>query len=501
VNRHALLATTTLLAGALAAALAAAGPVNGQVAPAPAQQVAAAPVDPPNIVFVVTDDMARAEMPYMTRTLRLIGGTGTTFSHAMSSFPLCCPARATMLTGQYAHNHGVLGNASDGYPEGGYAGFDSDSNTIATWMDEAGYQTGFVGKYLNGYGNQEPARVPPGWDDWHGTLVGSYRYVRAYENGVQNNYGKTYRTTWTTRAAVDMIDTRVPYGGPLMLFTWYSAPHNGLPIEDDDPRPVYGRSVPTPVPARVDRNDFDHLRAPRDPNFGEEDVSDKPQAIQNLAPFDDIDPLTLDELYQQRIETLQSVDRGVASMVGALRRSGELDNTVFVFTSDNGYMIGDHRVRQGKTLPYESSIRVPLLIRGPGFPAGVTRDQLVGTQDFAPTFAEIGGATPQRVLDGTSLLPLARIPRASSGRDMVVEVGPKTVGGPMTLAGLRTKRYTYVEYATGERELYDLRHDPYQLENLIGSPELDPDVEASLQTQLAATRDCVGSACRVPTRY
>ena len=501
MNRHALLATTTLLTGTLAVALAAAGPVSGQEAPGTASEAAPPPDDPPNIVFVVTDDMARAEMPYMPHVQRLIGNHGTTFSHATSPFPLCCPARATMLTGQYAHNHGVLGNASDEFPEGGYRGFDTDDNTIATWMHDAGYQTGFVGKYLNGYGNQEPARVPPGWDDWHGTLVGSYRYVRAYENGTRNNYGKYYRTTWTTAAAVDMIDERIPDGGPMMLFTWYSAPHNGVPVEPDDPRPVYHRPVGTPVPAHADRNDFQGVQAPRDPNFDEEDVSDKPQAIQNLAPFDEIDPLTLDELYQQRIETLQSVDRGVAKMVSALRRSGELGNTVFVFTSDNGYMIGDHRVRQGKILPYESSIRVPLLIRGPGFPAGVTRDQLVGTQDFAPTFAEIGGADPQRVMDGASLQRIAHSRRSFAGRDMVLEVGPKSFGGPMTLTGLRTKRYTYVEYATGERELYDLRHDPYQLENLIGTPELDPVVETTLRTQLAAMRDCEGDACLVGTRH
>ena len=479
------------------------GPSVSAQQPPLVQRVDDAPdSDPrPNIVLVMTDDMAASDLRAIPRVRRLIGGpSGTAFHNSFSPFPLCCPARATILTGQYAHNHRVLGNGSGGFPEGGFGGFPTDDNTVATWLDDAGYQTALVGKYLNNYGAPCcPARVPPGWDEWHGLLGGSYRSVQAFEDGVVQSYPHSYRSTWTTETAVDVIDERVAYGGPLMLFTWYFAPHFGKPIEPDDPIVALDRNINTPVPSRADKDYYLGTPAPRSPSFNEADVSDKPAPIAGRAAFDATDELALDELYQQRLETLRSVGRGVARMLGALRRSGELDNTVFVFTSDNGYLLGQHRVMQGKVFPYEEALRVPLLIRGPGFPGTTKVTQLVGGQDLAATFVDLADATPGRVLDGVPLTTVAADPTAYAGRDIVIEAGPRRRAGEMWFTGLRTERYTYVEYASGERELYDLRADRYQLQNMIGDPTTDPALEQRLVDQLAAMRNCAGEACLVDT--
>ena len=461
-----------------------------------------APGARPNIVVIAVDDMAETDLRHMPITRHLMGDRGVRFTNSISPFPLCCPARVSALTGQYAHNHGVLGNGSGIYPEGGYQGFTTDGNTLATWAHAAGYQTAFVGKYLNNYGVAGyPARVPPGWDNWHGEMHPSYKAVTAYENGTTNHYPRTYRTTWTTGVATNIIRRAVPRRDPLLLLVWQYAPHNGKPVEDDDPKVVLDRGVDTPVPARSDRDSFNHMALPQDPSFNERDVSDKPDYVSRWPRLHGKGIEALEELHQQRLETLQAVDRGVERIVDSLHATGELGNTVLVFTSDNGYVLGQHRIRQGKVVPYEPGIQVPLLIRGPGFPKGAVRQQLVGTQDLGVTLARLARAEPRRVLDGVSLLRLVRRPSTMAGRDMVIEGGPKEVGGPMKFTGLRTERYTYVEYSTGERELYDLRKDPYQLRNLIGTPRLDRDLERRLVEQLRQMRHCAGNECLVETRY
>jgi arylsulfatase A-like enzyme len=191
----------------------------------------------------------------------------------------------------------------------------------------------------------------------------------------------------------------------------------------------------------------------------------------------------------------------VAAVIGALRAAGELGNTIIIFTSDNGYMMGQHRIIESKSTPYEPAIRVPLLLRGPGVPSGVVRRQLVGTVDLAPTVARLARASPTRELDGTSLLRLARDPSAMAGRDLVIEMGPPRIGGSMEFTGLRTRRYTYVVRQSGERELYDLKKDPFQLSNLIGSPNLNPELEATLIEQHAGMHACAGDGCRAQTPY
>lgn len=455
----------------------------------------------PNIVVILTDDMTPGELVAMPRTRQLIGQRGVTFAQSFAPFPLCCPSRVTMLTGQYAHNHGVLGNGpTDKYhPEGGFAGFKTDGNTLATWLDRADYQTVWIGKYLNGYGEAgSPARKPPGWDGWRGTLGGSYRTFAVFERGMRVEYRDTYRTTWTNRAAVDAIQMRVPRTAPLFLFVSHLAPHNGGPVDPDDPTQL---GIGTPSPAPADRNEFRGVALPKSPAFNEEDVGDKPLIVRSKPLLTDAQVRALRELHQQSLESLQAVDRGVAAIVGALRAAGELDNTIIVFTSDNGLMMGEHRIIESKSVPYEPALSVPLLMRGPGVPAGVVRQQLVGTVDLAPTVAGLAHAVPTRVFDGTSLMPLALDPSAMEGRDLVIEMGPTRIGGPMGFTGLRTRRYTYVVRPSGERELYDLQEDPFQHFNLIGSPDLDPDLEATLAEQYIEMRDCAGEECREQTPY
>jgi N-acetylglucosamine-6-sulfatase len=495
-RRAVLCAAVAVLLAALGASVA-----TGLTAGVVTSGRAAVGVNPsrPNIVLILTDDMASTDLASMPAVNSLLVKQGTRFKHALTPFSLCCPDRVTILTGQYAHNHGVLGNGTSSYPLGGYAGFTSDDNTVATWLHDAGYQTAFVGKYLNGYGEKTAAaRVPPGWDEWHASRGGNYTYTKMFENGVDHVYDDVYVPDVETRIAKGIVARRMPERSPMFMWLSYYAPHVGTPTDPDDCINVHGLGVKSPSPALVDRDRFASVSLPMDPSFNELDVSDKPAAIRAQPRLSSVMVDCLAEVHRQRLETLQSVDRGVSAIVSAVRAAGELDNTVFVFTSDNGYMIGQHRVTQGKVLPYETSIHVPLVIRGPGFPAGVGRSKLVATQDLAPTFVDLANAKAGRVLDGTSLVRLAQDGPAEATRDIVLEAGPQTIGGPMTFTGLRTGRYTYVEYATGEKELYDLKADPYQLQNVAGRATYST-VEKRLAAELSTMRHCSGSACLVQT--
>jgi arylsulfatase A-like enzyme len=284
------------------------------------------------------------------------------------------------------------------------------------------------------------------------------------------------------------------------MWVSYNAPHTGSPTDPDDCINVHGRDITSPSPAGRDRNRFAKVALRKDPSFNELDVSDKPAAIRDQPRLSSAVVDCLAEVHRQRLETLQSVDRGVAAIVFAVKAAGELRNTVFVFTSDNGYMIGQHRVRQGKVLPYDPSIHVPLVIRGPEFPVGVTRSRLVATQDLAPTFVDLANGTSRLAVDGTSLVRLAKGGRFLVNRDIVLEAGPHTVGGPMAFTGLRTKKYTYVEYSTGEKELYNLKTDPYELKNVSGRSAYAT-IQKKLAAELKTMRNCSGSRCLVETPY
>ncbi|HTE63953.1 MAG TPA: sulfatase [Solirubrobacteraceae bacterium] len=447
----------------------------------------------PNVVVIETDDQTAADLSSMPQTRALIGDSGVTFDQSIVSQSQCCPSRATFLTGQYAHNHGVL----DTFPPlGGFARLDS-SESLAVWLQRAGYRTALVGKFLNGYGSADPHEVPPGWDEWHALLGAStYRYYDYAMNhdGAVRTYGTAptdYQTDVLTGLAEDVVRRRAAAAAPFFLWTTYVAPHTGRPFDLLDPL-----RARTTVPAPRHRGLFAGVLMPPDPSFNEADVSDKPARISRRPPLRLWQIAALQTVWQQRQEALLAVDEGVHRIVGALRAAGELDDTLIVFTSDNGYMTGQHRDRKGKIVPYEPSIRVPLLLRGPGISAGAVRSQLVWNGDLAPTILDATGARAPWEPDGQSLLPFARDATAQSDRAVLIEAPPRGATFPYPrFTGLRTPRYAYVESASGRRELYDLPRDPSELENLAGTPAAAA-VQARLAARLRALRGCAGSACR-----
>ena len=466
------------------------------VTAAPAAAQPRAP-ERPNIVVVMTDDQTLESMSVMPRTQQLIGDQGTTFTRSFVNFSLCCPSRATLFTGQYAHNHRVIGNAP---PGGGYYKLDR-SNWLPLWLQRAGYRTIHVGKFLNGYGSQDAAEVPPGWSDWHATVdPTTYRYYNytVNENGTLRTYGSEeeaqfYSTDFLTRRANELIRGAAPDRKPFFLSLAYLAPHSGMPREPDD---LPNEATPAVAPRH--RNAFAASPLPLPASFNEADVSDKPRLIRDRPLIGPARMARIQEDYQQRLESLLAVDEGVASVVRTLRAVGELDETLLLFTSDNGFFQGEHRVGGGKVLLYEPSIAVPLLMRGPGVPRGAMRHQLVTNADLAPTLVDAAGAQPGRVLDGRSLLGLLEDPTMEPGRELLVE-GARDNSGALEFTGLRNYRFAYIEHASGEQELYDLVRDPHQLQSLHAAPAYATTV-ARLSLRLAALRSCVGRTCRARPR-
>jgi N-acetylglucosamine-6-sulfatase len=445
----------------------------------------------PNVVVIETDDQTVADMAAMPATRALIGGRGVTFRNSFVSLSQCCPSRATLLTGRYAHNHLVMSTAP---PFGGLRRL-NPHRTLHVALRRAGYATAMVGKYLNGYGINDPFSVPPGWMDWHALTGGRTYWYYGYtinHDGRLRAYGSApedHQTDVTTALAENVIRRRIRKRAPLFLWVNYVAPHNGAPRDALEPP----TGSPVPAPRHVGR--FAGRIGPVAAAFDEADVSDKPRAIAARPPLGAAGTRAVWETWRQRQEALLAVDEGVARIVRALRRSGELRETLIVFTSDNGFMTGEHRVPAGKVVPYEPSIRVPLLMRGPGIPAGAVRSPLVWNGDIAPTILRAARVRPWWQPDGRSLWPLIRGKARWTARDILLE-GPwrRRFWGPL-YTGLRTERHVYVEYATGERELYDLVADPQQLDNLAARPETAL-VEAVLAARLARLRRCRGATCR-----
>ena len=438
----------------------------------------------PNIVVVETDDQTAESMRVMSRTRAQLALEGTTFANSFVSLSLCCPSRATFLTGRYAHNHGVR---DIHLPHGGYEKLDH-AETLAVWLQRSGYATVQLGKYLNRYGRRNPTEVPAGWTEWHGLVdpsTYSYYGFAINDDGVVKRYGRTpehYQTDVITERAEEIVTRRGASPQPFFLWVGYLAPHNGLPREPGDPG-----GMPTPVPAPRHAGVFATASLPAPPSFDEADVSDKPLAIRRRPRLSWTKQRAIDAHHRQQLESLLAVDEGVDRIVEALRRTGELEDTLIVFTSDNGFLHGEHRVPGGKILPYEESIRVPLLMRGPGVPRGVVSRRPAANVDLAPTLLDVAGAQAPWTPDGASLL--APEPR----RDLLLEGPARKHGGGARFTGLRTQRHKYVERDTGDVELYDLGRDPYELRNLAGTRRA---LEARLSRRLARLRTCAGLSCR-----
>ena len=487
----------------------------------------------PNIVVVVADDMRVDDLRWAPRTRRLVGSGGISMENSFAPYPLCCPQRATFLTGQHAHNHGVYWHE----PPSGYAAFD-DSRTIATSLRAAGYRTGFLGKYLNRYGldrsevSGQPSHryVPSGWDEWRGAVEnpgdagfhgGTYVYTDIafnHDGKIDNRYRGRYSTEVIGDLAVDMVRRsdrhRQRTGEPFFLLVNHVAPHHGAPRDPDDPQPLGGsedstRDFPSPYVPPAERGRFDDVidRAPGIARAGaptEKDVSDKPRQVRKLPPLSSADLRAMREVARQRAEAIHVMDRQVARLVASLKRTGEWERTVVVFTSDNGLLQGEHRVRTGKVWSYEPSLRVPLLLTGPGLrgrdPLGHRRYDPVDTPDLAATLLDLADAEPPRRPDGTSVLPT--LLEGDRGWDVPVltEATHTSRGsvrgfGERSSIGVRTGRWSMTRYRDGFVELYDLLRDPLQHENLARSPE-HADVLAALTASWRAVKDCAGADCQ-----
>jgi N-acetylglucosamine-6-sulfatase len=450
----------------------------------------------PNIIVIETDDQTQASMEYMPKTRTLLGAQGVTFDNSFATFALCCPSRATFLTGQYAHTNGVLGNRP---PSGGYEVFRAKhaTNNLAVWLQRAGYHTALVGKFLNGYGRDNPSEVPPGWNEWHGGINLSVLGGTINDNGTVHTLPATeayYQTDVFSRTAQDIIRRRARSTQPFFIWLTPHVPHTAGPPDDDDPRGV-GTTRP---PARY-KNRFAQLSLPVPPSFNEADVSDKPERVRSRPPLTADQIAALREAYQQALEANLGVDDLVGAVVERLRSAGELENTLIIHTSDNGFFYGEHRVPQGKVLLYEPSIRVPLLVRGPGVPKNLHLTQLAGNIDLAPTILEAARAKAGLTMDGRSLYGLFRSPKLAWERALAIERGSE--GGrnrlrprDQTFVALRTPEYKYAQYASGEQELYDLARDPYELQSRHNDPAC-ASIRLKLAARLAVLKSCTGTPC------
>ncbi|MGI8460921.1 MAG: sulfatase family protein [Solirubrobacterales bacterium] len=485
---------------------------------------AAPPDERPNVVMIVTDDQTLGSYAddVMPHTKNLIEGSGTRFANAFVTTPLCCPSRATMLTGQYGHNNGVLANE--------YGALRDKANTLPVWLQAAGYRTMHVGRYLNFYeAATAPHEVAPGWDVWRTITERNAYFDYSLELGGRSvPYGdddSNYSTRVINERASRLVRKYGPDPKPFYLQIDQIAPHQA-----SGTRSVGCKSSPIPDPR--DRKRFRDRPLPMGPSFNETDNADKPPFVQGLPELDASDMRRITRRWRCTLASLRAVDRGVRDLFGALEEAGELSNTIVIFVSDNGYFFGEHRISDKKHNPYEEAIRVPMAIRLPkSLRAGTPRipvvEETVANIDLAPTVLQFAKAEPCsapgscRTMDGRSMVALLRGRELGwpAERNLIIELArvgvPTDVGGhACAYQGVRTPGPSgagsfYVEHTSAvaasgscepvdERELYDLAADPFELENGavappdLGSDDLRTPLQVSLSARLADLRDCAG---------
>jgi arylsulfatase A-like enzyme len=532
---------------------------------ADAASSSAFPPESPSFVVIQTDDetldqlysvfnAGGVEIPTMPNTLSLIAGRGITFNRYYVSYPLCCPSRVSLMTGRYAHNSNVRGNVQ---PNGGYTGFKARgafTHNIATWLQGAGYRTIHIGKFLNGYGD-EPydtgTDVPPGWSAWHTVLnADTHHYFYGYtlnDNGSLDGpfgdpgnwetreYGERdyfgcptttiedkpcyYETDVLSRIAYEELSGTSPEQ-PFYLQLDYTAPHG------DFRRPA----GPEPAPRHYTLFDGAPYPHSREQGFNEGNVNDKPRFIRE-APYLSLNDIhTYRVYYQKALASLRAIDDGVKTVLDTLGSLHRLRNTYVIFTSDNGFFYGEHRLTGGKFLAYEPATHLPLLIRGPGITPGTSTGELAANIDIAPTILELAGVTPDKSVDGSSLVPFFRDPSLRTRRPILFEsfvetndveangeptaqstrvrelARPSSAGAdahasiiapPKDYEGIRLGPYKYIEWPDGEKELYDITKDPFELNNIVRDANYFP-IRAYLHAELVRLEACVGRTCREP---
>jgi N-acetylglucosamine-6-sulfatase len=539
-----------------------AGLIFANTESASAAKSSAFPPEKPSFVVIQTDDetldqlyavfnAGGVEIPAMPNTLSMIANRGITFNRYYVSYPLCCPSRVSLLTGRYAHNHNVRGNVQ---PNGGYSGFKARgafTHNLATWLQGAGYRTIHIGKFLNGYGD-EPydtgLDVPPGWSAWHtvenadthhyfygyslndnGTIDGPFGDPGSWdtrEYGERDYFGCPtstiegkpclYETDVLSRIAYEELSGTSPEQ-PFYLQLDYTAPHG------DFRRPA----GPEPAPRHYTLFDGAPYPHSREQGFNEGNVNDKPRFIRE-APYLSLNDIhTYRVYYQKALASLRAVDDGVKTVLDTLGGLHRLRNTYVIFTSDNGFFYGEHRLTGGKFLAYEPSTHLPFLMRGPGIKPGTSTGELAANIDIAPTILELAGVTPDKSVDGESLVPFFRDPSLRTRRPILFESFVETndveangeptsqrvvkelkpprrrssgakasiIAPPKDYEGIRLGPYKYIEWPDGEKELYDITKDPYELNNIVRVPNFFP-IRAFLHAQLIRLEACVGHTCR-----
>jgi N-acetylglucosamine-6-sulfatase len=412
----------------------------------------------PNIVVFLTDDQTLADQSVMVKTKAMLANQGTTFSSFLATHGLCAPSRATLLTGQYPHNHRVLTNEP---PYGGYTRLDH-TNTLPLWLQAKGYYTAHIGKYLNGLGI-DPGTTwqtrPPGWHNWQALVEGEHVMYNwtMNDNGTRYVAGSSeadYQTDALAARALALIQSRRGKPEPFFLLIAPATPHK----ETDSPALELNETIRSPVRYF---NTFATLPLPKPPSYNEANVRDKPSFIRRLERITPSVESQITKRFRNRREALLAVDDLVQKVVKAVDAAGMLRNTVFVYTSDNGYHFGEHRIDDNKNEVYEESLRVPLIIRGGGFPANATATQLAGMHDLTATLVALANATPRHVMDGRDLKPLALDPATGAGRSLLINAFHRS---NYTYAVRTDSGYLYAEHmGSAETELYDLNADPYQL--------------------------------------
>ncbi len=521
---------------------------------------AAASPQRPSFVVIQTDDQTldglyatfgrEPTLRAMPNTLDLIARRGMTFNRYYVSYPLCCPSRVSLLTGRYAHNTGVKGNIQ---PNGGFFGFSfraAYQHNLAVWLQDAGYRTIHVGKFLNGYGDEpydDGTKVPPGWSAWHtvqkadtthyyygyslndnGQTDGPFGDSGSWETreyGVRDDFGCPFAPTnglpcfyetdtLTNIATAELQGT--PASRPFYLQLDYTSPHG------DFRRPA----GPEPAPRHYDW--FNGAPPPhrRSEGFDEGNVADKPSFIRE-APFLSLADIHTYRIYwDKQLEALRSVDDGIKQVVDTLGALHRLRNTYVIFTSDNGFFFGEHRLLGGKFLAYEPATHVPFLIRGPHIRPNSESGEIVGNVDVAPTVLQLAGAEADKSVDGRSLVPFLGDPGLRTLRPYLFEsfvetsdvvengaigesgeqpgrasasrrgAGTSILAPPKDYEGIRLGPYKYIAWPNGEKELYDIERDPNELNNLVRIPNFFP-VRNFLHRELTQRLEgCVGRVCR-----
>lgn len=449
-----------------------------------------------NIVFILADDL---DWNLFNQVPRLAGlpEQGITFTNHTVTDSLCCPSRVSIFRGQYIHNHQVISNIAatgGGWPT--FRDLEHEKDCLPVWLSNAGVKTALFGKYLNEYPEKakEATYVPPGWSDWavpisRGDSYTGYNYV-LNNNGKLKRYGKKeseFLNDVITNKATRFIETAQE---PFFLQLSTYSPHKPAPVAERNRSKQSGTIIP------------------RNPTYNAYGV-DEPNWMQSKAPLSAKLLAKADIEWRQRAQSAESVADSVEAVMATLKATGRERNTLVVITADNGYHMVERRMLKGKRTPYASDTVVPMVVIGPGIPAGVAVNDMTSTIDLAPTFTDLLGGTAPSWVDGRSLrgfLSAGKTPENWRDAALSESLGISTPkdpdyqkNAPPRYFALRTPQWLYVEYQDGSRTLYNRDNDPFEMVNIIKTA--DPLLVASMSNQLSQLSTCSGDTCRLADTF